>query len=142
MTSLTIESFFPNHQIECHNDLTFDDGTYEVWTEDNVILHIFQINNYRITHYYKYNTKINKRLITFLFEYDVAEDGSYIHNVYRHLPNVKDKEMWYSTHWNLYSKEKKHKDNLTKEFDRVWDKYVVDILNTSSVNNVNENDTM
>ena len=107
MTSITEESFFPNGRIACYNDLPFEDGTYEVWKND-VILNVYQIKNHRITHYYKFNTELKKRLITWLFEYLTAEDGTQIHNVYRHLPNVVDKEMWYSSHWHLYPEENEH----------------------------------
>jgi hypothetical protein len=100
-------------------------------------LNIFQIKNHRITYHYKYNTIMKIRLITWLFEYINLENGEQIQNIYRHLPNVDKKQLFCSTHWQLYPEEYKIKKEQTARFNKVWDRAVLNTLNTSQQFNGN-----
>lgn len=123
MPDLSMKMFFPNGYIWCDKDLDFVDGTYEVWERD-VILNIFQIVNKRIIYYYKYNTEIKKRLITWIFEYIKGSNGDQICNLYRHLPCIGEKELYVSSHWDLYPNEYKKILEFKKIADRDWDAFV------------------
>jgi hypothetical protein len=130
MTSLSYDMFFPNNKIWCDKDLEIADGTYEIWERD-VILNIFEIKNKRITHYYKYNVEMKKRLITWLFEYLKDDNGVQICNVYRNHPDVNHKELISSSHWQLYPEEYKKQLDFKQKFNTQWNTFVMDILTTS-----------
>lgn len=123
MSELTLSSFYPNNYICCHNDLNFDDGTYEV-LERNVILNIFIIENHRIQYHIKYNTSLNKRLITFKFEYLTADDGTPINNIWRQAYESEKYSLMSSSRWDLYPKEYEIITEHNKKFNDTWNKFI------------------
>jgi hypothetical protein len=130
MSDEELSRFFPDNKIWCDKDLEIEDGTYEIWQRD-VILNIFEIKNKRITHYYKYNVEMKLRLNTFLFEYIKHTDGSEICNVYRKHCDDKQKVLICSSHWHLYPEEHKQRVDFTNNFNKMWDSFVRNTINTS-----------
>ena len=130
MTTITLDSFYPERLIKCESDLPFENGTYEVW-ESEAILDIFEIKNRRIIYHYKYNTKMKLRLITWHFEYLTAADGSQICNVWRQPTRTATQDLFQSSHWHLYPEQHARRQE-DKERDRIlWNRLVVNELNTS-----------
>jgi hypothetical protein len=109
MAELTIESFYPDNRVECLKDLPLEDGTYDV-IERESILNIFEIKNHRIIYHHKYNANMKLRLISWIFEYLTAEDGSQICNVWRQPQGTLERDLYTSTHFDLYPEH--HKKRL------------------------------
>lgn len=123
MSELTLSSFYPDNKICCHDDLNFNDGTYEV-LEREVILNIFIVENRKIQYHIKYNTSLNKRLITFKFEYLTDKDGIPIYNVWRQTSENNRYNLLSSSRWDLYPKEYEIITEHNKQFNDSWDKFV------------------
>lgn len=146
---LTMDSFFPDGTIHCEADLPFEDGTYEVWNHklfENVLF-IFEIRNHRITHYYHYNIKQKKRVITWTFEYLTDENGKPIHNIWRQAPGTQERDMYHSTHWHLYPEHQKKRMEHDKFAKQSWNNFINSIYerqaplrNYVETNNVEANE--
>ncbi len=118
----TLDSFYPKGIVKCESDLTFADGTYEVWERD-VILNIFEIKNKRIIYHYKYNTEMKLRLITWHFEYLTAKDGTQICNIWRQPTRTGEQDLFHSTHWQLYPEHFAIHLKQKQQVETFWNKF-------------------
>lgn len=129
MPSIPESVLFPTGYIVCNSNIPFDDGIYNVLSEIKTTK-IAIISNKCITTL-THDDVYGNRLVTWEFEYITTANGDTIHNVYRILPGMVEREMYHSSHWNLYPEQHQHKLEIKAQFDKKWNILMSGIVSTS-----------